>query len=117
MNNGLMEFLLRSEVAKLPEEKKRLYKFIVDTEDSLAEKADTVDEFQRLLLKHSPFDQAVRHFNLPYKKIVHLMEDIEAELNRKISIRYKKVEWIDYTDHFPQTTIGDSRRRVFLFIN
>jgi len=117
MNERLIEFLLRSEVANLPEEKKQLYKFIVDAEDSLVDKAETADEFHQLLLKHSPFEQAVRHFNLPFKEIVYLMDEIESELNRKVNRRSEKVEWIDYTGHFPRLARGDNRRSVYLFIN
>lgn len=117
MNDQLMEFLLRSEVAKLPEEKKRLYQFIVDAEDSLAQQADNADEFHQLLVKHSPYNLAVRHFKLSYKKVAQLMNDIEAELNKKIEIRCKKVEWIDYTDQFVKLSAGDNRKQVFLFIN
>ena len=117
MNDRLMEFLLRSEVAKLPQEKKRLYQFIVNAEDSLAQQADTADEFRRFLVKHSPYDLATHHFKLPYKKIAQLMDDIEVELNEKIETRYKKVKWIDYTDQFTGLAVGDNRKQVFLFIS
>lgn len=117
MNGRLMEFLLRSEVAKLPQEKKHLYQFIVDAEDSLAQQANTADEFRQFLVKHSPYDLATRHFKLPYKKIAQLMNDIEAELNEKIEIRYKKVKWIDYTKQFTGVAEVNCRKKVFLFIN
>lgn len=117
MNDRLMEFLLKSEVAKLPEEKKRLYQFIVDTEDSLAQRADTADEFHRLMVKHSPYDLASRYFKIPFEKVAELMNDLEAELNEKIEIRYKKVKWIDYTDQFIGPAAGDNRKQVFLLIN
>ncbi|MFJ8065661.1 hypothetical protein ACIQYS_13595 [Psychrobacillus sp. NPDC096426] len=113
MNERLVEFLFRSEVAKLPDHKREFYRFIVNTEDSLAEKAENVDEFCQLLLKHSPFDLAVSRFNLPYDNVVRWMEEIEAELHEKIEVRCQKVEWIDYTNHFPQV----EGKRVFLFKN
>ena len=40
MNDKLMEFLLRSEVSKLSDEKRQVYQFIVTEEDLLAEKAE-----------------------------------------------------------------------------
>ena len=117
MNERLIEFLLRSEVANLSKEKQRLYKFIVDAEDSLVEIAETVDEFQQLLVKHSPYEQAVHHFNLPLKEIVYMMDEIETELNRRVSKRCEKVEWIDYTYQFSQSATANSKRRIYLFIN
>lgn len=117
MDARLMEFLLRSEVAKLPEEKRKIYQYIVAAEDSLAQRADTADEFRRLLLLHSPFDRAVQHFKLPYEKLVELMNEIEAELSRKVEERCEKVKWQDYTESFMGTEKGNSGKRVFLFIN
>jgi len=117
MNERLIEFLLRSEVANLSKEKKQLYKFIVDAEDSLVEIAETVDEFQHLLVKHSPYELAVHHFNLPFKEIVYMMDEIETELNRRVSKRCEKVEWIDYTYQFFQNATANSSRRIYLFIN
>lgn len=40
-----MELLLKSEVKKLPEDKKLLYQFIIEIEDSLVEKSNTADEY------------------------------------------------------------------------
>ena len=51
MNERLMESLLRSEVKKLSEEKRSLYQFIIEIEDSLAESADTVE--RRKIEKYS----------------------------------------------------------------
>ena len=113
MNERLMEFLLRSEVAKLPDDKREFYQYIVNTEDRLAEKAETVDEFCQLLFKHSPFDMAVSRFNLPYDKVVRWMQEIDAELHEKIEVRCQKVKWIDYTNYFPQA----KNKRIFLFMN
>lgn len=117
MNERLIEFLLRSEVANLPKEKQSLYKFIVDAEDSLVDIAETVDEFQQLLVKHSPYEQAVHHFNIPFKEIVYMMDEIETELNMKVSKRCEKVEWIDYTDQFSRSVTANNSKRIYLFIN
>jgi hypothetical protein len=117
MDARLMEFLLRSEVAKLPEEKRRIYQYIVAAEDSLAERADTADEFRRLLLLHSPFDRAVEQFNLPYDRLVELLNEIEAELGRKVEERCKGVKWHDYTETFIGAEKSNSGKRVYLFIN
>ncbi|MBF6633457.1 MAG: hypothetical protein ITG06_05185 [Planococcus sp. (in: Bacteria)] len=117
MNERLMEFLLRSEVAKLSEKKRRLYQFVIDSEDSLAQKANTADEFRQLLVQHSPYDLAAKRFNLSYDQLLQSMNDIETELNEKISIRCKKVKWIDYSNAFSQSSNKDDNKRVFLFLN
>ncbi|ANU23504.1 hypothetical protein [Planococcus donghaensis] len=117
MNERIMEFLWRSEVAKLPEEKKRLYRFIVEQEDMLAEKAVTVEDFYSLLIKQSPVDLAVAQFRLPYNRIVKLMLEIEVELEQKISKRYKTVKWIDFTNHSIESTNSGENKLLFLFVN
>lgn len=117
MNEQLMEFLRRSEVAKLPKEKRRIYQFIVEKEDSLAEEAVTVEEFKNLIVKSSPIDSAVAHFHLPYETIVNLLMEIEAELDKKIYIRSKQVKWIDFTNHSLIKTGNSRNEKLFLFIN
>lgn len=117
MNEKLMDFLLRSEVGKIAEEKRKLYQFIVDEEDQLALRADTADQFLQLLASHSPYELASYHFNLPSEKVFRLMNKIEAELNERIQARYKKVKWIDYTDYKKQTDYGYCKKYVFLFVN
>ncbi len=117
MNERLMDFLWRSEVARLPEEKRHLYQFIVDEEDLLAEKAVTVEEFQSLLINKSPVALAANRFGLSYDCIVSTLMEIEAELDKKIRIRCKKVKWIDFTGHSIENTSIKSDKHLFLFIN
>lgn len=117
MNGRLMEFLLKSEVEKLSEEKKSLYKFIVENEDVLAEKADTVDQFHQLLVQQSPYKLASRYFNIPYFTIFQKMNEIETELNINVEKRYEQSKWIDMTDHFFKNSIDESDKKLFLFLN
>lgn len=117
MNERLMEFLLRSEVEKLSQEKKKLYKFIIKHEDLLAQQAETADQFRHLLVVHSPYSLASRYFELPVEKVMQTMNNIEAELNERIEQRCSKVEWIDYTDHFIQNAGTSDDKRVYLFVN
>lgn len=117
MNERLMEFLLRSEVEKLTQEKKKLYKFIIKHEDLLAGQAETADQFRHLLVVHSPYELAGRYFDVPVEKVMQAMDKIEAELNEKIEQRCSRVKWIDYTDHFPQTAGALDDKRVYLFVN
>lgn len=112
-----MELLLKSEVKKLPEDKKLLYQFIIDIEDSLVEKSNTADEYLRLFKEHSPYAMASRHFNIPVSTIAKLMNDIEEELRERIEERCNKLQWIDYTDQFIGASSENNRRLVFLFMN
>ena len=116
MNERLMEFLLRDEVTKLSGVKKQVYEFIVNEEDYLASKADTVDHFMRLLVKHSPPRLAARHFNMSYGEIIRFMHDIEEELNERLEERCKKVKWMDYTEK-SQQSFEEYHRKLFLFVN
>ncbi len=116
MNDGMMAYLLRCEVARLTDEQRQLYRFITDLEDTLAEQAETVDEFRTLLTRHSPFEQAACHFNRSFAEISKEMYKIEAELGDKIDVRCERAKWIDYTDRF----VGKSdqgEKQVFLFLS
>ena len=117
MHDRLMVFLLRSEVKKLTEEKRSLYQFVIELEDSLAESAETADHFLSLLVENSPYELAGRHFKLPITKVVHLMTAIEVELTGKIETRCGKMKWVDYTDHLLQTAEEGRSKKLFLFIN
>lgn len=86
MNDRLLASLLRSEVRKLSKEKKSLYQFIIEIEDCLAESADTMHHFMSLLVEYSPYELAGRYFDIPVKKVVRLMGDIEIELAKKVEI-------------------------------
>lgn len=117
VNERLGDFLWRSEVARLPEERRRFYKFIVEKEDLLAEAAMNVEEFQSLIIKKSPVDLAVDHFHLPYDDIVDMLMEIEEELDQKINNRCKRMKWIDFTDRSPKSTSNNKEKQLFLFIN
>lgn len=117
MNERLMDFLWKSEVERLPESKKRLYKFMIEAEDALAEEAVSADEFCQLLLENSPVHLAMNYFGLPYDDIVHTLMKTEEELHTKINLRLKKVKWIDFTG-FSEAKTGDNRKnQLFLFMH
>ena len=116
MNDGMIAYLLKSEVAKLGEEQRQLYRFITELEDALAEQADTVEEFRRLLVLHSPFEQAAYRFNRSLKEIATMMQQIEAELGDKIEARRERAKWLDYTDRFAGEA-GQEDKQLFLFIS
>lgn len=115
MNERLMDFLWRSEVARLPESKKRVYEFMIEAEDALAEEAVSADEFCQLLLENSPVHLAMNYFGLPYEVIVNTLMETEEELHHKINHRLKKVMWIDFTDFSKAKTSDNSKPQLFLF--
>lgn len=117
MNERLMDFLLKSEVARLPEEKRKLYQFVTEAEDSLAEQAATVDEFYSLVLADSPVNSAMNYFQLPYDKVVAMLMDVEEELDRRIKKRSNRVKWIEFKSHHKPGTLDDGNKKLFLFIN
>ena len=117
MNDQVMELLLKSEVKKLPEDKRQLYQYIIDIEDSLVEKSNTSDEFLQLFTAYSPYVIASRHFNMTFNMISTLMNEIEEELSVRIEERCKKLKWIDYTEQLIGVSEENNRRQVFLFMN
>lgn len=117
MNGRLIELFLKSEVEKLSEENKRLYKFIVKNEDLLAQQADTADQFRELLVEQSPYILASRFFDIPYAKVFQQMNEIESELHIRVEKRFKQIKWIDMTDRFFKNSIGVSDKKMFLFLN
>ena len=117
MNGRLMELLLKSEVEKLSEENKRLYKFIVENEDLLAQQADTADQFRELLIEQSPYLLASHYFGIPFATVFLQMNEIETELNIRLEKRCEQAKWIDMTERFFKNSIGESEKKMFLFMN
>ena len=116
MNDGMIAYMLKCEVTKLSGEQRKLYRFITELEDALAEQAETVEEFRRLLALHSPFEQAAYRFNLSFGEVSSLMQKIEAELGDKIKARCERAKWLDYTDCLVGEP-GQADKQVFLFLN
>lgn len=116
MNDGMIAYLLKCEVARLTEDQRQLYRFITDLEDALAEQADTVEEFRRLLALHSPFEQAAYRFNCSFAEVSEAMKKIEAELGDKIEARCERAKWLDYTDCLIGES-GQADKQVFLFVS
>lgn len=117
MNERLMDFLLKSEIARLPEEKRKLYQFVTEAEDSLAEKAATVDEFYSLVLADSPVNAAMNYFQWSYDRVVGTLMAVEEELDQKIKQRSKRVKWIEFKAGQSPKTMDAGSNKLFLFIN
>lgn len=117
MNERLMDFLMKSELARLPEEKRKLYQFVTEAEDSLAEQAASVDEFYSLVLADSPVNAAMNYFQWSYDQVVEVLMDVEEELDRRIKQRSNRVKWIEFKHHHKPGTLDDGSKKLFLFIN
>ncbi|MDX1770567.1 MAG: hypothetical protein R3328_03445 [Planococcaceae bacterium] len=117
LNGRLIELFLKSEVEKLSEENKRLYKFIVKNEDLLAQRAETADQFRKLLVEKSPYILASRYFDIPFAQVFLQMSEIENELNIRVEKRCQQAKWIDMTDRMFKNSIGESHKKMFFFIS
>ena len=117
MNSHLMEIVAREIVAALPDQKRILYQYIENMENSLAERCQTSEQFMSLLVKHAPHEQAAKHFNIPREKIIMMMREIEKEIDHKLNEKLKNVQWIDRTEETRAKKGDDSnRRKYFLFV-
>lgn len=117
MDERLLDYLLKSEITRLPEEKRKLYQFVIEAEDSLAEKARTVDDFYSLVLADSPVNAAMNHFQWPYDKVVAMLMEVEEELDRNVKLRSRNVKWIEFKANADSKSIEEENKRLFLFIN
>lgn len=117
MNGHLMEILAREIIAALPEDKRMLYRYIENMEDSLAEQSQTSEQFMSLLVKHAPHQKAAEHFNLSYEKVLLKMKTIEKEIDDKLNERLKKAKWVDRTQAVrAKRGIEQGKSAHFLFI-
>lgn len=117
MDERLLDYLLKSEITRLPEEKRKLYQFVIEAEDSLAEKAGTVDDFYSLVLADSPVNAAMNHFQWPYDKVVAMLMEVEEELDRNVKLRSRNVKWIEFKANSDSKSIDAENKKLFLFIN
>ena len=117
VNDHFIELLIKSVVATLPEEHRELYEYIVDLEENLAQKSQTSKEYLSLLVKHSPHQQAARHFNMDYGETIKLMREIEGEIDKRVSIKLKNKKWIDFTVKVRQLEGIESADHTFYFLS
>ncbi|MGD6817004.1 hypothetical protein ACQCVE_07940 [Metabacillus sp. 113a] len=98
MNEHVMEILVRTIVASLPEKEKDVYQYIVRTEDELARQSHTKEEFMGLLTRYSPHHQAAAHFNMSIEDTLKLMHMIEDKITERMEEKSQSYKWIDYSD-------------------
>ncbi|MFT8323086.1 MAG: hypothetical protein ABF649_19640 [Bacillus sp. (in: firmicutes)] len=99
INPILMEFLLRSAINKLPDQKREIYQFIERNEDRLEEMAGSEEQFIQLMDENPPFQAAANHFSLDVDTIKKMADEIQAEIDVIIKERCSRLKWIDCTDY------------------
>ncbi len=97
-NEKWMEILERNFVNTLPPFKKAVYQYIVDKEESLAQKADSKTQFLSLLKEQLPHQEAATHFKMTLTEVISLMHETEDEISEVLESKAKKYQWIDCTD-------------------
>ncbi|WP_273122343.1 hypothetical protein ACNRWW_05825 [Metabacillus sp. HB246100] len=98
MNEKIMNVLSKAIIAALPRQKKKVYQFIVEIEDQLAQQCTTKEQFMTLLKEQSPHKQAANKFHMSFEHLMHFMHEIEDEINRKLDEKLKDYRWIEVTD-------------------
>lgn len=116
MNENMMEVFVRTIVASLPRNRRKLYQFIEAIEDSLAQQSDTREEFLALLREHSPHHQAAERFHMSIEETVRFMHDIEDEISEKLENKLKNYQWIDVTEQLHGNQMENSRSVQYFFV-
>ncbi|MRX73256.1 hypothetical protein GJU40_14000 [Bacillus lacus] len=109
MNQHKQDYLLKTAVNKLPEAQKKLYQYVVELENELAEAAETADQFMNLLVKHSPHGQAAITFNMTFQEVYEEMENIERCLALELQNMKNHAKWLHLMER-------DRFNKTFLFL-
>ncbi|MBM7602538.1 hypothetical protein JOC75_000508 [Metabacillus crassostreae] len=117
MNDKQMEIFARRIINSLSIEKRKLYQFIENLEDELAQQSSTKEQFLTLLKEQSPHHQAAEHFNMTIEETVNFMHSIEDEINNELDKQLARYKMIDYTKRV-QEIKGElaNRKQYFLVI-
>jgi 5'-deoxynucleotidase YfbR-like HD superfamily hydrolase len=118
MNEKLMEIFTRDIIASLPKAKRRIYQFIENEEDRLAQICETKEQFLNLLKDHSPHQHAANRFNMAIGDLYNLMHEIENEINMKLDSKIQGQKWIDCTEKMSSIQNDtDKNLLYFLFLS
>lgn len=116
MNPILIEFLHRSAVSKLSDQKREIYQFIESKENQLEEIAFDEKQFIQLMSERSPYKAAADHFLLDISSIKDVMDEAQAEIDRTINERFNRIKWIDCTDMMRNRRGKKDNQWSFIFI-
>ena len=80
INPILFEFLHRSAVLKLSDQKRKIYQFIESKENQLEEISLNEKQFIQLMSERSPYKAAADHFSLDISSIKDVMDEAQLKL-------------------------------------
>lgn len=93
MNEIALHFAAQAEIQKLPEKQREIYEYVVNYEESLADRAATEEEFKVLLLSREPYEAAAQLFRMTGLEIVEIVNHCERQIQTNVSERMKRVGW------------------------
>lgn len=117
MNPILLEFLHRSAVSKLADDKREIYQFIESKENQLEDISVNEQQFMQLMVEQFPYKAAAEHFSLDLSMVKAVMDEAQAEINRMIDERCKHIRWIDCTDKIRKKRGRKEKQWSFLFVS
>ena len=117
MNPILIEFLHRSAVSKLANDKREIYQFIENKENQLEDISVNEKQFMQLMIEQSPYKAAAEYFSLDISSIKAVMDEAQAEVDRMINERCKHIRWIDCTDMMRKKRGRKDKQWSFLFVS
>jgi hypothetical protein len=106
INPILIEFLHRSAVSKLSDQKRKIYQFIESKENQLEEISLNEKQFIQLMRERSP-----------YKAAADVMDEAQTEIDRVINERCNRIKWIDYTDRMRKKQGRKDNQWSFIFVS
>ncbi|MCM3584906.1 hypothetical protein M3182_03995 [Mesobacillus maritimus] len=114
-NPILIEFLHRSAISNLPDQKREIYQFIVKMENQLEEISLNETQFMSYMIDNSPFKAAAEYFSVDIFFIKKVMDEAQAEIDRIMNKRCNRLKWVDCTDRM-KSQHGE-KQWSFLFIS
>ena len=117
INPILIEFLHRSAVSKLSDQKREIYQFIESKENQLEEISLNEKQFIQLMSERSPYKAAADHFSLDISSIKDVMDEAQAEIDRTINERCNRIKWIDCTDMMRNKQGRKDNQWSFIFVS
>ncbi|WP_085507042.1 hypothetical protein [Thalassobacillus devorans] len=113
MNEYLEKLLFDKVVESLPDDKKELYKYVIQMEDEIASVTATGKEYISYLSFNSPHKKAANQFNITLLELLNRMKEIEEEVGRKLIDCMESIEWRDCTDIVHQHLEYEENKKYF----
>ncbi|WP_251528116.1 hypothetical protein [Metabacillus litoralis] len=117
INPIIIEFLHRSAVSKLSDQKREIYQFIESKENQLEEISFNEKQFIQLMSERSPYKAAATHFSLDILSIKDVMDKAQAEIDWTINERCSRIKWIDCTDMMRNKQGRKDNQWSFIFVS